>query len=417
MDNVQIMKNALGSTYVDRVQAEYDFEQAQKKIERINAKSINIYYDDVIGTIVEAVDTALTASFALYKSCQQLVEDLHETCQPLLEVDTPTKLIEDIAYEIEQLNDNCEFENDYTGTLDGIAFGRSARVSFHPSDEAKDIERFWQNLVQSRRRSDPKPAVAPTPAKPKPEPAKAPDTAKLAKQKEHAETVMADCRAKATAYKTALSQEVDRLMEAYKADIAARLKSVQEDKATHEAKLAAFGFFAFGDKKAEKAVIARLDSTIAELQDPELIKAEKKRLSSLSTKAANAYAKQVDQYLYQRFPSLDPSNIQYCYPFGQIGDYLRLVNWMRPRKAYTAENVADQFRNFSSAYIALLLKKMKEMSYVSIAADQYPPTYTVTAAGKARVEKLEIDPVSYAECAKAAALPCPEAPNAADAFH
>ena len=142
--NTDFLNSTLKDIQYAHKKAERKFDDEKDKIEKMTAATINIYYDNPHSKIVQAVHASMEASKELFATCQALVVSLDDLCRPRLSLGASASVINEIACEIESLNEDSIIDNDYTGSLDGISFGDVAKVSFTPTIEARAIETFWR---------------------------------------------------------------------------------------------------------------------------------------------------------------------------------------------------------------------------------------------------------------------------------
>lgn len=477
MSKVEQIRSALSTVRSEHRSADSSFEYAQSRVERINNTPINIYYDDVHGRIREAINVAMDACLALYTTCQKLVLKLDKTCRPLLDEDTPADLIGDIYREIRQLNEDSEINNDYTGNLDGISFGDVAKIRYIPTDEAKSIEHFWEQQYLGRKRKEENDAymqrhgvslseipkhkrymelvrklgsattseavialrdgfadmqdcwdaaayVAQCDARiaelqaAEAEAQRQAELERIAaeKRKEKQDAVVAECNAKVDAFGAALKKQVARLLETFQAGLQQQIAATQREKEQAECELRGLGFFAFGAKKAKKAEILRLEQQLLALQNPDNVAGEKKRLSSLATKAKNAYAKQVKEYLYKRFPCLEPQEPTYVFSGSKEGKALKVLYLMRDGKPYLVTDIMEMLQQdgdgLSSSYVTMLLRNLKDSGRVIRMEVKGRAYFKCNCDVEREIEHLKAETdLPYTETPEYADVPCPEPPS------
>lgn len=152
LTNEEKIKKVLNEVKSKHESAKSAFNYSLRKIEQINSRPINIFYDNWVGVIKDAVETSLEGSRKYYEICQKSVFVLHEICEPLVTDETDYILVRKIADEIYSLNDDSDIDCNYTGSFQGISFGEVADLHFLPSDKAKKIEILWKNKADKAKK-------------------------------------------------------------------------------------------------------------------------------------------------------------------------------------------------------------------------------------------------------------------------
>lgn len=155
-ENEKLIKEVLNKVKETHRSAEREFDKAKAEIERSSSRTISLEYDDVGGRILDAIVGATEASRDLYNSCQSLVLILDTACRPLVTDAVSDSLVNDIYREIQSLNEDSDIDNDYTGTLDDYFLGDLANVHFEPTDDAKQIEKYWRYKCSEQKENNQK---------------------------------------------------------------------------------------------------------------------------------------------------------------------------------------------------------------------------------------------------------------------
>lgn len=102
-------------------------------------------------------------------------------------------------------------------------------------------------------------------------------------------------------YKKSVEAVVKKRKSEQQGIIQKEIKQLEDEKQSHKEALAKLGLFAFSERKAEKAEIARIEAKIAEISTPEHAAEQAKIIENCGNSAFEAYKEDVEDFLAKKY--------------------------------------------------------------------------------------------------------------------
>lgn len=301
--------------------ANRSYEWEVKRIERRASYSIDISQMNVALEIIADSKKALDQ---LYTTYEALVRTLDMQCRPLADQGASAHTVKEVHRLIAYMNsESSSLSGNFTASLNSCSLGDVGGMRYVASLEAQTIERFWKTKYsmmpeaieeEKRQRQAAAEAAKRREEQRKIEAAERAERERKAAQeakkieeanikaKAHMDAITSECMKRVAEFEKSLQEEIQTRKSAIKQEIKQKISDLETEKKLHEERLAALGTFRFGEKKAEKQEIARLENRILTFKDPSLVSNATREWEDLAQSAVEGYKKKVQTYVERRFP-------------------------------------------------------------------------------------------------------------------
>lgn len=282
------MMQVVRSARAEAQSAEREYDSAASDIQYKASYSINLFGGDATSRVADIARDARRACDNLYAAYQSLVRIVDEQCRPLLDEDPALSAVKEVRDLIKWLNDESEIENNFTASFNSRDLGGVASARYVPSMDNKMIQRYWESkysmwpgraeqearereeAAQRRRVQEEARRRAQEEERKQQEAAMA-EYERLHREWEAQKRSIEDQRRAAVQQAAAAEKEkqleaAGRAYKDKKAGLMAEMADCKAKKNAAETILPTLGFFAFGEKSANKKTIQAMTIRIAQLE-------------------------------------------------------------------------------------------------------------------------------------------------------
>lgn len=150
MTSTEQMRECLEHYRREAKSAEREYDSQANAVQRMASENIDLLGGHATGQVADIAVQCRKACEGLYTSYQTIIQMIDETCRPLLDEETDTVVIGEIADFIEWLNDESEIENNFSASFNSTSLGEVASIRYVPSMENKMIQKFWEQKYSQR---------------------------------------------------------------------------------------------------------------------------------------------------------------------------------------------------------------------------------------------------------------------------
>lgn len=268
--------------------AEREYDRAASDIQYKASRSINLFGGDATSRVADIARDSRLACDNLYAAYQSLIRIVDEQCRPLLDQEPALSAVKEVRDLIKWLNDESEIENNFSASFNSRDLGGVASARYIPSMDNKMIQRYWESKyamwpgraeqeAQERREADERRRAQEEARRQAQETERQRFEAEMAEYERLHREWEAQKRAIEDKRRTAVRQTAEaeriKLLEAAEKIYMDKKAALMAEKADCEAKktaaetiLPTLGFFAFGEKSANKKTIQAMTVRLAQLE-------------------------------------------------------------------------------------------------------------------------------------------------------